>query len=270
MRNLILDGPLVVFDLETTGTKAGVDRITQIAAIKYWPDGHVEELSTTVNPLMPVKKFILELTHLTQEILDNSHPFSAWAEYVFYFFTTVDHPVTGLQSPRVDYAGYNSNRFDIPFLQAEFDRVNYSWNTEGSCCLDSYQIFAKMDPRDLEAAYLKYCGKKLEGAHDALVDTRATFEVLIGQLQMHEDIPADVKGIAEFCKKEGWIDMLGKFVWEDDKVIINFSEHQGKTLEHMAACEPGFLNWMLKKDFSPEAKNIARDALKGIYPVKKS
>jgi DNA polymerase-3 subunit epsilon len=270
MRNLILEGPLVVFDLETTGTKAGVDRITQIAAIKYWPDGHVEELCTTINPLMEVKKFILELTHLTQEQLDNSHPFSAWAEYVYYYFTSAVHPTAGVQYPRVDYCGYNSNRFDIPFLQAEFDRVNYTWDTEGSCCIDAYQIFAKMAPRDLGAAYWKYCNKELEGAHDALVDTKATFEVLMGQIQMYEEMPADVCGISEFCKKEGWVDTLGKFIWEEGRVVLNFSEHQGKSLPHMAQCEPGFLRWMLKKDFSAEAKKIARDALEGVFPVKPS
>ena len=36
---LHLKRPLVFFDLETTGTKVGVDRIVEMAMVKLMPDG---------------------------------------------------------------------------------------------------------------------------------------------------------------------------------------------------------------------------------------
>ena len=38
---LHLKRPLVFFDLETTGTKVGVDRIVEMAMVKLMPDGRV-------------------------------------------------------------------------------------------------------------------------------------------------------------------------------------------------------------------------------------
>ena len=59
---LHLKRPLVFFDLETTGTKVGVDRIVEMAMVKLMPDGSViqkpEESGKShrilVNPEMPI------------------------------------------------------------------------------------------------------------------------------------------------------------------------------------------------------------------------
>ena len=40
---LNLNNPLVIFDLETTGTNTAKDRIVEIALIKILPDGSKEE-----------------------------------------------------------------------------------------------------------------------------------------------------------------------------------------------------------------------------------
>ena len=45
---LHLKRPLVFFDLETTGTKVGVDRIVEMAMVKLMPDGTVIK-----NPRLP-------------------------------------------------------------------------------------------------------------------------------------------------------------------------------------------------------------------------
>ena len=59
---LHLKRPLVFFDLETTGTKVGVDRIVEMAMVKLMPDGSVikkpeaagREHRILVNPEMPI------------------------------------------------------------------------------------------------------------------------------------------------------------------------------------------------------------------------
>ena len=62
LKKLNLKRPLVVFDLETTGTQVGVDRIVEIAMIKVEVDGTVirkpeksgAEHRILVNPEMPI------------------------------------------------------------------------------------------------------------------------------------------------------------------------------------------------------------------------
>ena len=59
---LHLKRPLVFFDLETTGTKVGVDRIVEMAMVKLMPDGRVikkpeepgREHRILINPEMPI------------------------------------------------------------------------------------------------------------------------------------------------------------------------------------------------------------------------
>jgi DNA polymerase-3 subunit epsilon len=60
IKSLQLKRPLVFFDLETTGTKVGVDRIVEMAMIKVQPDGSVDRKPEEpgkrilVNPEMPI------------------------------------------------------------------------------------------------------------------------------------------------------------------------------------------------------------------------
>ena len=62
IQGLHLKRPLVFFDLETTGTQVGVDRIVEMAMIKLQPDGSVikkpeqsgKEHRILVNPEMPI------------------------------------------------------------------------------------------------------------------------------------------------------------------------------------------------------------------------
>ena len=50
MKHLPLDRPLACFDLETTGTDIGEDRIVQIAVIRVEPDGAEQSFVSLVNP----------------------------------------------------------------------------------------------------------------------------------------------------------------------------------------------------------------------------
>ncbi len=59
-----------------------------------------------------------------------------------------------------------------------------------------------------------------------------------------------------------------RFLWRDGEIVFAFSEHRGKTLEEVAEKHPGFLDWMISKSFSEEAKRIVRDARRGIFPKK--
>jgi len=280
--------PLVVYDLESTGVSPSADRVTQIAAIKIWPGedvsaavemlerciqqgGNMHEddrlISYTINPQTTVKPFVLELTHLTQEQLNASCTFEQWASWLHILFGNAVKD--GVDYGTVDLAGFNSNKFDNLMLCEEFKRCGYEYSLEGRNLLDAYSIYAKMEGRKLVDAMQLYCGKDISDvAHNALVDISATLQVFLGQEAKYEDMPADNAGIAQFGKQENWIDMAGKFIWEGDVAVMGFGKHVNIPLETIAGTQSGFLGWMLRMDFPEDAKQIARQALKGIFPKK--
>jgi len=87
-----------------------------------------------------------------------------------------------------DFSGFNIKRFDLPMLETEFSRADIVFSRIGHRILDSQLIYHKLEPRDLSAAYEKYCGKKLENAHSSEADTRASIEILKAQLENKENM----------------------------------------------------------------------------------
>ena len=55
-----------------------------------------------------------------------------------------------------DFAGYNSNHFDIPMLAEEFLRAGIDFDFSKVRLIDAQTIFHKMERRNLAAAYKFY------------------------------------------------------------------------------------------------------------------
>jgi DNA polymerase-3 subunit epsilon len=261
--NFNLDKDLVFFDIESTGADVVKDRIMQIALIKYPKDGGPAiEKEYLINPQYPIKKEALEVHGITIDMVRNKPTFEAYAEELYDFLKDAD------------LAGYNSNRFDIPMLTEEFGRVGIRFSMEGRRLLDALQIFYKMEPRTLKAAYKFYCGEHLTEAHDALADTRATAAVLWGQIQKYKDVdyvdaddkvtPApiqnDMQALHDFINDKNQVDFTKRFVRNSDGVIVfNFGSNKGEP----AHKHPRTLQWIISKDFPTQVKDIARDILNG-------
>ena len=64
------------------------------------------------------------------------------------------------------------------------------------------------------------------------------------------------------------IDADGKLVWRDGIATVAFGAQAGTSLADLAANNRGFLEWVLRKDFSDEVKAVVRDALGGRFPVR--
>ena len=101
---LNIDKPLVVFDLETTGLDLVKDRIIQISYIKVMPDGGELRGNILVNPGMPIPKEVEQLTGITNSAVAKQPKFKDIAEDLSKEFQGCD------------FAGFNSNHFDIPLL----------------------------------------------------------------------------------------------------------------------------------------------------------
>ncbi len=157
----------------------------------------------------------------------------------------------------------------MPFFEAEFAKAKVEFSRQGRFLVDTQIIYHQRDPRDLAAAYRKYCGKELENAHSAEHDARASAEILNGQLEVHQDLPRSVPELCGVCypSRGNSVDAEGKFIWVDGEAVCTFGKKtKGIKLKDLVAQDPGFLRWITGADFSPEVKAIAVKALGGEFP----
>lgn len=241
---LKLNRPLVFFDLETTGVNLTADRIVEISTVKLMPDGTIEERTRRINPEMHIPEAATAVHHIKDEDVRNEPTFKQVAK-------SLAKMLEGC-----DLAGFNSNRFDIPMLDQEFQRANVDFDFSKARFVDVQTIFHKREPRNLVAAYKFYCDKDLEGAHSANADTKATYEVLLAQLDRYEDLPTDIDGLSNYSSQNRNVDFTGRLVYDDKKrEIINFGKYKGRVAEEVLAQDPGYYGWIMQGDFTKNTKD---------------
>lgn len=242
---LKLKKPIIFFDLETTGTSITHDRIVEISMIKLMPNGEERVRTLRVNPGMPIPAEATAVHHITDADVADKPPFKAIAKDLAASFTGCD------------IAGFNSNRFDIPMLAEEFGRAGVSFDFSRPRFIDVQTIFHKKEQRTLVAAYKFYCGKDLEEAHSANADTRATYEVLLAQLERYADLPRDVEGLSDYSSQNRNVDLMGRVILNDNNVeIINFGKYKGQPVVEVLRRDPGYYSWILQGDFPQNTKDV--------------
>ncbi len=253
---LITDKPIAFFDIEATGINFRTDRIIELAIIKLLPGGERENHHFLFNPERSIPADSIAIHGITDDDVKDCPTFSEVAPHIRDLLEGCD------------LGGYNVIHYDIPLLEAEFERVAVPFETENRRIVDAQKIFHKREPRDLTAALKFYCDDEHTGAHGAMDDVDATVRVLEGQFEKYPDLPRDIEPLAEFCDQRdpSWVDRKGRFKWSNGEVIINFGKKQGKLLKDLARNEPNFLRWMITSSFPPDVTAIARNALDGKFP----
>lgn len=275
---LNLNKPLVVFDLETTGLDLVKDRIIQISYIKVYPNGREERVNHIVNPECFIKPEITQLTGISNDDVKDKPTFKQLAK-------TLSDAFAGC-----DFAGFNSNHFDVPLLAEEFLRAGIDFDFSKCRLIDAQTIFHKMERRNLAAAYKFYCGRKMEDdfeAHRADQDTEATYRVLMAELDRYTEerqralgedpegrvLENDMQCLADFSKVNRNVDFAGRIVWGEAKdakgnVILgddgkpqmveyfNFGKHKGKTVAEVLRFDSGYYAWILGGDFTYNTKQV--------------
>ena len=99
---LNLTKPLIVFDLETTGLDLVKDKIIQISYIKVYPDGKEERRNLFINPERSIPAEVSQLTGISDDDVKDAPTFKEMASDL------------ETQFKGCDFAGFNSNHFDIP------------------------------------------------------------------------------------------------------------------------------------------------------------
>jgi DNA polymerase-3 subunit epsilon len=255
---LNLKRPLAFFDLETTGTNIVKDRIVEIAIYKVKPDGTYESLTKIINPEMPIPKEVTAIHGISDNDVKDAPTFAQLAGTLDQFLANCD------------LAGYNSNKFDIPLIIEEFLRCNINFDIKNRRLIDVQNIFHKMEPRTLKAAYKFYCGRELTDAHQAEADTKATFEILEAQLDRYQDVDFtdrdgntskpivnDMDALHQFSYNHQHADMVGLIGFNKKGIeVFNFGKHKGREVEEVFTKEPQYYNWMMNADFALSTKNV--------------
>jgi DNA polymerase-3 subunit epsilon len=273
---LNLTKPLVVFDLEATGLDLVNDRIIQISYVKVRPtdkDGEEERKSIFVNPGKPIPAFVQQLTGITEEMVKDAPTFKQLAKQLADSFTGCD------------FAGFNSDRFDVPMLAEEFLRAGVDFDFSKCRLIDAQNIYHKREPRNLAAAYRFYTGHKMEDdfrAHRADQDAEATYRVLMGELDKYnpetveeptQALPNDMNVLAEESRMNDNVDFAGRIVWQDMKdkdgktltdkdgkpmrqEVFNFGKYKGTPVVEVLHRDPGYYNWMTNADFTLNTKQV--------------
>lgn len=265
--------PLIIFDLETTGLDIAKDNIIQISYIKVCPNGEEKRQNHFVNPEKTIPQEVTELTHITNEMVKDAPTFKQLA------------PTLAEEFQNCDFAGFNSNGFDIPMLAEEFIRAGVAFDFSQARMIDACTIFMKMERRNLAAAYQFYCGRKMEDdfqAHLANEDTEATYRVLQGQLDMYRpgrqeeesrQLTNDMDALHKFCNTKNNVDFAGKVVWapvpgpdgkpllnpdgtERRQEVFNFGKYKGWSVINVLHRDPGYFSWMMAGDFALETKQV--------------
>jgi len=249
LMQLNLKRPIIFFDLETTGLNITKDRIVEISIIKVFPDGHDEEKTRRLNPEMHIPEQASAVHGIHDDDVKDCPTFKQVSKSLAQIFEGCD------------LGGFNSNRFDIPFLAQEFFNAGIKIDFSKCQFIDVQTIFHKMEPRNLIAAYKFYCGKNLEDAHSASADTRATYEVLKAQLDRYGDeLHNDVDFLSSYSSQNRNVDLAGRIIRNDDNVVVfNFGQHKGESVEEVLTKTPQYLDWILKRDFPEETKNVLNE-----------
>ncbi|MDZ4750409.1 MAG: 3'-5' exonuclease [Flavobacteriales bacterium] len=261
--------PLAFFDLETTGTDVGRDRIVELAIVKVMPDGTVQhkpnkgagEGRFLINPGMPIPKESSMVHGIWDADVKDAPSFVDVAPKLFKFLFDCD------------LGGFNSNKFDIPLLAEEFLRAGIDFSIEGRNLIDVQVLFHLMEPRNLKAAYKFYCDKSLEGAHEALPDALATFEVFQSMIDRYDGVEIqdnhgnklvpvinDMQHIHNSSERRKKADLVGHIVYNDaDLVVFNFGKYKGMSVVEVLQKDQGYFGWLMQADFPLYTKKVLRE-----------
>jgi DNA polymerase-3 subunit epsilon len=166
--------PFVVVDTETTGTKAGEDRLIEVAAVRVFEGEVVDRFAQLINPERSVPHRITRLTGISTGMVFDQPPA---AEVLPAFLDFLGEGV---------FVAHNLS-FDLRFLNAELDRADLG--EIGNAALCTLRLARRLLP-DLRSKGLSGLAKhydiRIEARHRAYGDAQATATVLLHFMRMLE------------------------------------------------------------------------------------
>lgn len=175
LRQLYEDGAVfTAFDTETTSITPTTGRIIEIGAVKFNKDGIISTWNHLFNPDQILSPFIIELTHITQEMVDAE-------DFIG------DHINSFLEFIKDTILVAHNAQFDLNFLNAECNFCGFPVTHNKS--IDTLQLSrlilteAKKHKLDYLADYYKINKGSSHRAQDDANTCKEIFELCISRLQ---------------------------------------------------------------------------------------
>lgn len=241
---------IVVFDCESTGTNRATDQIIELHAQLGLDATLAASRTWRIKPGVPIQPDAQKVHGITAEMLANCSAFADVAD-----------EIREQLSAATVLVGYNV-RFDLDLVQAELQRAGRQPLDLGAVMLvDPLRLWQSCEPRTLAAAHERFVGSGFDGAHQARADVAATARVLEGMLHTFGLDPSDWVEIAAKAdplpERRTWLGPSNHVQWRNGLAVFGFGKNNGMPV----AADPGFLQWLLSKDFPLHVKEIARAAL---------
>jgi DNA polymerase III subunit epsilon len=166
--------PFVALDLETTGSRAGASKITEIGAVRIEGFREVAVFHTLVNPQRPIPPMITHITGITQEMVAGAPRIEQVVPQLLEF----------LQGAVI--VAHNAS-FDVGFLNYELQRLKGRRLGDGAIdTLPLARLLAPGLPNYRLRTVADALGAPVTACHRALADAQAAghvFVTLAGRLQ---------------------------------------------------------------------------------------
>jgi len=174
-----------ILDIETTGGKYNEEGITEIAIYRF--DGHkiVDQFFSLVNPERDIQSFVVNLTGINNEMLQNAPKFHEVAKRIIEITkgcTIVAH----------------NAQFDNRILTTEFDRLGYSFDKNFLCTVElSKKLIPNLASYSL-GKLMRSLGIPISDRHRAQGDAKAT--LMLFKILLEKDTSKKI--IQETVKKD--------------------------------------------------------------------
>ena len=153
-----------IVDIETTGSYAAANGITELSIHIFDGDKVVEKFETLVNPLRPIPRYIQAMTGITDEMVKNAPLFEEVAGKIF-----------ALLQDKI-FVAHNVN-FDYSFIRAHLAAAGFDYNARKLCTV---RLSRKIFPGFPSYGLGNLChslGITMTDRHRAGGDTAATVQV---------------------------------------------------------------------------------------------
>jgi len=185
-----LNQEFVIFDIETTGLNKQKDDITEIGAVMIRNKQIIKRYSSFVKPIKKIPEIVIELTGITNEMVENERPIS---EVLPEFLEFVGN------RPLVAHNAI----FDIAFIDRESKKLNLEFDPTILDTLTLSKMLLKKIKRFRLKTVANHLKVKLEGHHRAINDAAATALIFIKLLdRLEKKDTYTVKGINELALRE--------------------------------------------------------------------
>jgi DNA polymerase III subunit epsilon len=170
-----LFAPAIAFvDLETTGTTARADRVTEVGIVRLDGVAQISEWSSLVNPECSIPAVIQALTGITDAMVARAPTFAQVADEI---------------AQRIGdcvFVAHNA-RFDYGFLKHEFGRLRRPFTAKVLCTVKlSRRLYPESGRHNLDAIIERHA-LPVDGRHRALGDARVLWRFV---QQLYREKPA--------------------------------------------------------------------------------